>query len=764
MRLTMMIVVPLLFLGGIELTLRLIGYGYPTSFFLRTHIGGRDFYVPNDKFGYRFFPPAQARTPMLLRMPVDKPANTYRIFLLGESAAYGDPDPAYGVGRYLEVLLSERFPKTQFEVVCVAMTAINSHVILPIARECARHQGDLWIIYMGNNEMVGPFGAATVFGPKAPSLGLIRANLALKTTRLGQLLDALGRRLRAGSSPQSWEGMKMFMENRLRYDDAKRLRVYDHLSRNLDDILRAGCNSGVPIILSTMAVNLKDCSPFGSLHAAALNATQKATWDKFYGEGVALEAAGSHQKALDSYLKAASIDHEFADLQFRIGDCHLALTNYTQAHRDFELASDYDALAFRADTRINKIIREAAARYAGKSVHFVDAAEALAQQSPEGIPGNGLFFEHVHLNFQGNYLLARVFANEVAKLLPRSVTAQGKDDWASATFCDRRLAITVWDRYRIWQEIGSRITQPPFIEKLDNVTVVKMHDAELEKIKSQAKMQTPDQARELYEQALALAPDDSLLHAHFARFLEDGGFLGQAIDESRLAIELQPQVPGLYYYTGTLLVRAGKTSEAAEDFSRALAIQRDFAPALNELGLILANQQKPDAAATYFKRALRANRTYVETYVNLGFLEQGQGKLDEAMTYYQEAARLQPRGPADYFKQAVALAAEGRHTEATEYFGMVAAHKPEFWQACYLLGVELASQGKFEEAQAQFSQVIRYRPDHAPAHFNLGVALERQRKLDQALAEFRTTLKLDPGSGLARQHLESIQARNKRGP
>ena len=61
------------------------------------------------------------------------------------------------------------------------MTAINSHVILPIARECARRDGDLWIIYMGNNEMVGPFGAGTVFGfARTGSMALVRAELALK--------------------------------------------------------------------------------------------------------------------------------------------------------------------------------------------------------------------------------------------------------------------------------------------------------------------------------------------------------------------------------------------------------------------------------------------------------------------------------------------------------------------------------------------------------------------------------------------------------
>ena len=55
------------------------------------------------------------------------------------------------------------------------MTAINSHAVLPIARECARHEGDLWIVYMGNNEMIGPFGAISVFGSQAPPLWYVAA-------------------------------------------------------------------------------------------------------------------------------------------------------------------------------------------------------------------------------------------------------------------------------------------------------------------------------------------------------------------------------------------------------------------------------------------------------------------------------------------------------------------------------------------------------------------------------------------------------------
>jgi hypothetical protein len=190
-----LVVMPLLLLGGLEIVLRLAGYGYSTGFFEKIRVGEKEFLVNNENFSLRFFPPQLARWPGPVMMEAKKPANTYRIFILGESAARGEPEPPYAASRYLETLLNERFPNTHFEVINLGITAINSHVILPIARDCAHAGGDLWIIYMGNNEMVGPFGAAMVFGAKAPPLGFVRLNLAIQKTRVGQLLVDIGRKL-----------------------------------------------------------------------------------------------------------------------------------------------------------------------------------------------------------------------------------------------------------------------------------------------------------------------------------------------------------------------------------------------------------------------------------------------------------------------------------------------------------------------------------------------------------------------------------------
>ena len=98
-----MLLLPALVLGAVEIGLRLCGYGYSTSLFKRMRIGQEEFLVENDKFALRFFPPELARTPGPIRMKPSKPAGTYRIFILGESAAMGDPEPGFGAARYLEV-------------------------------------------------------------------------------------------------------------------------------------------------------------------------------------------------------------------------------------------------------------------------------------------------------------------------------------------------------------------------------------------------------------------------------------------------------------------------------------------------------------------------------------------------------------------------------------------------------------------------------------------------------------------------------------
>ncbi len=97
-------------LGGVEAGLRLAGYGYPTGFFKKIRVGDKDYFINNEKFTLRFSRRNWRAGPIHLCFR-RQAAGHGPYFHFGESAAMGDPQPAYGPGRYLEVLLRQRSRK-----------------------------------------------------------------------------------------------------------------------------------------------------------------------------------------------------------------------------------------------------------------------------------------------------------------------------------------------------------------------------------------------------------------------------------------------------------------------------------------------------------------------------------------------------------------------------------------------------------------------------------------------------------------------------
>ena len=95
-KLILLLVPPLVLLGVIEGGLRLGGYGYPTSFFVRQKIDGADYYDTNERFGHRFFPAAIARTPFALRVPGGKNSNTFRFLCWRIGRARGPGPDIWG--------------------------------------------------------------------------------------------------------------------------------------------------------------------------------------------------------------------------------------------------------------------------------------------------------------------------------------------------------------------------------------------------------------------------------------------------------------------------------------------------------------------------------------------------------------------------------------------------------------------------------------------------------------------------------------------
>ncbi|MHC4752460.1 MAG: tetratricopeptide repeat protein, partial [Planctomycetota bacterium] len=463
-------VIPALFFLLIELSLHIAGYGYPATPIVKCKVDDKLYYCDNVKFGWRFFPRniAQEFDPFIFKS--DKPDDTYRIFILGASAAQGTPDAAYSFGRILEVMLQNSYPKVNFEVIVAAMPAINSHVAVEIAKDLAKRQPDLFITYLGNNEVVGPFGAGTVFAPLSANLSLIRMGIALKTSKLGQLLTNLFESVGGyRGAPRIWGGLKMFLEKQVRANNPKLRVVYRHFQRNLEDICSIACKSGAKIILCTVGNNLKDCPPFASEHRLGLSEETLKNWNDIYQKGIAFESVGDYAEAIEYYLAAAQIDDCYADLQFRLGSCYWAMGQYDKAKDKYIKARELDTLRFRADTRINEIIRTVSSDSTEEGIYLLDVAGAFEENSPYKSPGEELFYEHVHLNFKGNYLLARTVFEQVENSLPEQTKRLKVDNILPLTVveCAQALAYNDWARYNnAFKILNYYIKEPPFTNQL----------------------------------------------------------------------------------------------------------------------------------------------------------------------------------------------------------------------------------------------------------------------------------------------------------
>jgi tetratricopeptide (TPR) repeat protein len=794
-RLGTLVLAPMLLLAGLELCLRLIGFGYPTSFFLRSRVNDQAVYIENQKFSRRFFPPALVRHPQPCLMPAIKSTNTCRIFIFGESAAQGDPEPAFGFARVLEALLREQYPGVKFEVVNVAFTAISSHVIVPIGRDCARRQGDIWIVYMGNNEVVGPYGAGTVFGLQTPGLGLIRISLAFKGTRLGQLANAMWHRWgQSAATPKVWGGMEMFLNQQVPRDDPRMRRVYAHFEKNLQKIIRLGVSSGARVIVSTVASNVKDCAPFASLHRPGLPAAELADWEREYATGIELEKAANWAGALAHFERASKIDNHYADLAYRMGRCLWALGRYGEAKGHYEQARDEDTLRFRADSRINSIIEQAAKAWQGEGVFLVDGAGEIARQSVHGVAGDDLLFEHVHLRFEGNYWLGRALAERIGAIVQPQTRA---GEWLGLEESARRLVFTEWDRYQGMELMWKRMQEPPFTHQLDWAERNQRWLEQLNTLRPFTKPYALKRAVAEYRQELARASGDWNLHSNFARLLQTAGDDAGALDEWRRVLRLMPHNPQAHYSLGNLLDSLGRSAEAQAFFREALRLRPEFSEALNGLGLCLVSQGKFAEAVSCYTQAIRFNPDFAEGRVNLGLVLLHLGKTAEAIAQYEEALRLKPNSPSAHinlgkvlssqgrvpeaaahyakavefapedpiarFNLANALAAQGRRAEALEHYGAAVQFKPDFVEARLNLGLELVRQGKNDEALAQFQEAVRLNPDHADAQFNLGVAYAQQNRLDEAIRHFQGAVRLDPGNAQAKKSLEAAIALKNKG-
>jgi lysophospholipase L1-like esterase len=361
---------PIIFLVILEIFLRIMNYGY--SFDQWKDIGEGK-YVINSDIGKKYFTSGGFNpTTSEDEFDIHKKANSFRVFVLGESSAEGFPySPMGSFSRYIRRRLELVYPNTPIEVINLGMTAINSYTLLDLLPGVLDQKPDLILIYTGHNEYYGALGVGSVqsFGS---SRTLIRLMLCLNDFRITQLirnsmhwvssLFSSGNNMPSGTLMSRMAKDKYILLNSKLFNEG-----IEQFKENMIDILKLIQDKGVPVILGRLVSNLKDQKPF---------------------------------------ISVSTHGYQTADQVYEEAENELKNNHFAEADSLFRLAKDLDALRFRAPEKMNGIIDDL-----GMEFHdaVVPIDSIFDSASPDGIVGDNLIVDHLHPNVKGYQLMGKAF-------------------------------------------------------------------------------------------------------------------------------------------------------------------------------------------------------------------------------------------------------------------------------------------------------------------------------------------------------------------
>ena len=167
-------------------------------------------------------------------------------------------------------------------------------------------------------------------------------------------------------------------------------------------------------------------------------------------------------------------------------------------------------------------------------------------------------------------------------------------------------------------------------------------------------------------------PSAYQVHQLNAESLETQGKWDEAMAEYRAVLDKNPDVPGIHFRIGRLILSKPKTpstfTDAKKEFEAELKIDPNNSGAEYVLGEIARQQEQWSDSVAHFTRATELDRGFADAFVGLGTALLGLGKDADAIAPLETAAKLQPQNPASHYQLAIAYRRAGRMNEATQEF------------------------------------------------------------------------------------------------
>ena len=686
-RLLLIVAGPIVFFGLLEGVLHLTGAFEPLPVVRQVRHKGKMFWTSEPGYGRFILQRENAPPPSQLWLPVEREPGHLRVVMLGESAVAGFPLEEFDLGRMTRVLWGERFPDEPMEMATLAMVGINSHILRVFARAAMQMDPDVVVLYIGHNEVIGPYGPVSRFAGALPSENLAQLSLWVRNTRIGhateRAFESLARWITpAGQAP--WIGLDEFGQSRIAADDPALARMLGQTRENLRAIIRTALGRGCKVLVCVPAVNLTDWPPM-----ATAEGTGEASARAAYAKARELEAAGQRDEAWRLYRRAC----------------------------------DLDLLRLRADSRVRQLQRELVEEFNTPDVAMIDADFWMHEWNPVFRSDEDYFFEHVHLTFDGRAAVASLIVDGLAELTGRvPALGVGRGDYAGIDEWWRSLPqrneharsalfFTEFSEAQMWSLNDSLLGMEVFAGVEDRGTRQAASRRRADELFAATKERWgAEELRAAYDKAKQLNPDE-LVDQSAAELWE---FVGRPDESARLLRAAHEKYPFLFLARRELAseaIGAARYDEALEHL-RALQQLRPSDKIVPQMfAELFWAWGRPERAVPFFERHAANRPEDPAAWFNLGMAHKAVGQPSAAALRRGLAAepgniRIGGTLAQMLLDQNNPTAAERQ--EALELARTMSERQPEDFDLRLLLAVALLANGLNDQAQTEANTLTSY--------------------------------------------------------
>ncbi|HTQ53010.1 MAG TPA: tetratricopeptide repeat protein [Bryobacteraceae bacterium] len=174
------------------------------------------------------------------------------------------------------------------------------------------------------------------------------------------------------------------------------------------------------------------------------------------------------------------------------------------------------------------------------------------------------------------------------------------------------------------------------------------------------------------QRLIAADPSSYQVHELNAEALETQGKWSEAAAEYREVLKRNPDLPGIHYRIGRLLLSnpksAAATADARREFEEELKIDPRNAGAEYVLGELARRDGLDQAAIDHFRHAATLDAGFADAFIGLGRTLLADGRTAEAIPALESAVKLNPNSAMAHYELATAYSRSGRKEEAAREY------------------------------------------------------------------------------------------------